>query len=183
MRWVNGESKAVELSIHPDFVGKTHLTSIGLGSLRSVSLKALQEADGQDLLLCPVRTLEAYLDRSKHYRFPGQQKLIIPYRRGSVKDLSKQTLSNYIKEAVILAYQKQNPDSQTVRSLKIQLHSIRHMATSLSALRAVDIDEVLQVRTWASPNVVLKYYVQYFSTDNLPQLSRLGGFVAAGSVM
>ena len=68
MRWVNGKSKEVELSIHPDFVGKTHLTSKGPGSFMSVSLKALQEADGQDLLLCPARTLEAYLDRSKHYR-------------------------------------------------------------------------------------------------------------------
>ena len=162
VRWVNGESKAVELSIHPDFVGKTHLTSKGPGSFRSVSLKALQEADGQDLLLCPVRTLEAYLDRSKHYRSPGQQKLIIPYRRGSFKDLSKQTLSNYIKETVILAYQEQNPDSQTVRSLKIKPHSIRHVATSLSALRAVDMDEVLQAGTWASPNVFLKHYVIFY---------------------
>ena len=183
VRWVNGESKEVELSIHLDFVGKTHLTSKGPGSFRSVSLKALQEADGQDLLLCPVRTLEAYLDRSKHYRSPGQHKLIIPYRRGSVKDLSKQTLSNYIKESVILAYQEQNPDSQAVRSLKIKPHSIRHVATSLSALRAVNMDEVLQAGTWASPNVFLKHYVQYFSTDHLSQLSRLGGFVAAGSVM
>ena len=60
VRWVKGKSKEVELSIHPDFVGKTHLTSKGPGSFRSVSLKALQEADGQDLLLCPARTLEAY---------------------------------------------------------------------------------------------------------------------------
>ena len=109
---MNGENRAVELSIHPDFMGKTHLTSKGPGSFRSVSRKALQEADGQDLF--HVLTLEAYLDRTKHYRSPGQQKLIIPYRRGAVKDLSKQTLSNYIKETVILAYQEQNPDSQTV---------------------------------------------------------------------
>ena len=177
------QSREVELSIHPHFVGKTHLTSKGPGSFISVSLKALQEADGQDLLLCPVRTLEAYLDRSKHYRSPGQHKLIIPYRRGSVKDLSKQTLSNYIRETVVLAYQEQNPDSESVRSLKIKPHSIRHVATSLNALRAVDMDEVLQAGTWASPNVFLKHYVQYFSTDHLSQLSRLGGFVAAGSVM
>ena len=181
--WVNGESREVQLSIHPDFVGKTHLTSKGPGSFRSVSVKALQEADGQDLLLCPVRTLEAYLDRSKHYRSPDQHKLIIPYRRGSVKDLSKQTLSNYIKETVVLAYQEQNPDSEYVRSLKIKPHSIRHVATSLNALRAVDMDDVLQAGTWASPNVFLKHYVQYFSTDHLSQLSRLGGFVAAGSVI
>ena len=175
---MNGKSRGVELSIHPDFVEKRHLSSKGLGSYRSVSLKALQEADGQDMLLCPVRTLEAYLDRTKHYRSPDQQKLIIRYRRGSVKDLSKQTLSNYIKGTIILANQE-----QAVRFLNIKPHSIRHVATSLNALRAIDMDDVLQAGTWASPNVFLKHYVQYFSTDHLSQLSKLGGSVAAGLVI
>ena len=84
---------------------------------------------------------------------------------------------------MILAYQELNSDSQNVRSLKIKPHSIRHVSTFLSALRAVDMDEALQAGTWASPNVFLKHYVQHFSTDHLSQLSRLGGFVAAGSVM
>ena len=39
--WVNGESREVQLSIHPDFVGKTHLTSKGPGSFRSVSVKSV----------------------------------------------------------------------------------------------------------------------------------------------
>ena len=83
------------------------------GWLVQVGYLQLEGADGQDALLCPVRTLEVYLDRTKQFRSPDQQKLIIPYRRGSVKDMTKQTLLNYIKETIVLAYQEQDPDSQS----------------------------------------------------------------------
>ena len=63
-----------------------------------------------------------------------------------MKDLSKQTLSNYIKETIVIAYQEHDPDAQILGSLKIKHHSIRHVATSLGALRAVSMDDVLQAR-------------------------------------
>ena len=67
------------------------MTSRGVSSFKSVTLNALEDADGQDALLCPVRTLEVYLDRTKPFRSPDKQKLIIPYSRGSVKDMAKHT--------------------------------------------------------------------------------------------
>ena len=129
----------------PRFVGKPQVTTRGAGSFKLITLNALEDAEGQDALLCPVRTLEAYLDRTKQFRSPDKQKLNIPYRRGSVKDMSKQTLSNYIKEPIVLADQEQ--DSQTLRSLQSKPHSIRHVATSLGALRVISTNDVLQAGT------------------------------------
>ena len=59
---------------------------------------------------------------------------------------------------------------------------MRHVATSLNDLRTCSEEEVLKAGTWASPNVYLKRYVQYFSTDELSNLLSPGGFVAVGTV-
>ena len=59
-------------------------------------------------------------------------------------------------------------------------HSVRHIATSISALRNFSLDDVSKAGAWASPNVFLKHYVQNFSTDALSKLSRLGGLWLQG---
>ena len=77
--WLNGGMRFVEVSEHPDLVGKTQVTTRGVSLFKSVTLNALENADGQDALLCPVRMLEVYLDRTKQFRSHDQQRLIIPY--------------------------------------------------------------------------------------------------------
>ena len=81
-----------------------------------------------------------------------------------------------------MAYKAQDADAELLRTLKVKPHSVRHVATSLGALRTCSMDEVLGAGTWASPTVFLKHYVQYYSTDDLTNLSRVGNFVAAGSI-
>ena len=127
----------------------------------------------------PVRTLEAYLKRSDQYRSPEQKRLFISYRRGTVTDISKQTISCYIKESVVLAYSDQS-QKDTKSSVHVKPHSVRHIATSVSALRNFSLDNVSKAGVWASPNVFLKHYVQKFSTDALSKLSRLGGLWLQG---
>ena len=65
----------------------------------------------------------------------------------------------------------------------IKPHSVRHVATSLSALRNFSLENVLKTGAYASPNVFIKHSVHSFSTDTMSKLSRLGGFVAAGTVI
>ena len=186
VRWLSGAVRAVEISPVPEFLSKTHVKTNGLGALRPLTVSSLDGAveseDNEERLLCPVRTLEAYLSRSDQYRSPEQKRLFISYRRGTVKDISRQTISVYIKEAVVLAYS--DPSQKDTKSpVHVKPHSVRHVATSLSALRNFSLDDVLKAGAWSSPNVFLKHYVQNFSTDALSKLSRLGGFVAAGAVI
>ena len=73
VRWLIGEKKSVELSI---LCSKTQMTTKGVGSLKLITFNALEGAEGHGAFLCPARTLEAYLDRTKQFRSPDQQKLI-----------------------------------------------------------------------------------------------------------
>ena len=61
--------------------------------------------------------------------------LFISYRRGTRKDLSKQLVSSYIREAVSLAYSMKTSDD-AIEPLKGFIpHSVRHVSTYLSALK------------------------------------------------
>ena len=184
VEWISqGDSRAVVFHPDPAFVSKTQLSSKGLGALRPFSMQAIdsvsQPLTEEDKLLCPVRTLSSYLDRVKEFRSPAQKRLIVSYQRGLEKDLSSQTISRYIKEAIILAHKESDPSS--LKDMTVRPHSVRHIATSLSALRGCSLDELLRAGAWASPNVFLSHYVQSFSVDSLSKLAGLGSFVAAGT--
>ena len=177
------DKRFVRLRPNLSFVSKTHLTSGGKGVLVPFTIPALPSKEGvseDDLQLCPVRTLEFYLNRVKSFRTSNQKAIIISYQRGHEKDLHQQTLSRYIKELIVLAHTKQDPT--TVEKLVVRPHSVRHVATSLHALRSCSLDELLKAGAWASSNVFLSHYAQSFSTSDLSQLADLGGFVTAGVV-
>ena len=138
--------------------------------------------DEYEKLLCPVVTLEHYLARVLTFRANTQRKLFVSYRRSAVKDITQQTVSVYMKEASLSAYSGPGivlPEG----GISAKPHSIRHVATSLSALRSFSLDDVLKAGAWVNPSTFLKFYVQNFTTDKLTKLSRLGGFVAAGTVV
>ena len=98
------------------------------------------------------------MNRSSEYRTADQKRLIISYRRGTVRDISKQTISGYIKEAILFAYS--NASQANIPSpVHVKPHSVRHVAT-LSALRNFSLDDVLKAGAWSSPNVFIKHYVQ-----------------------
>ena len=150
----------------PEFVSKTHLSSRGLGALKAICVPALTSESDEDKLLCPVRSLEEYLGRTNAFRSDSQRRLFISYRRGAGKDLSQQTISVYIKEAILLAYNSSNNVSGQSR-VHVKPHSVRHVATSLNALKGFKLDDVLKAGAWASPGTILRFYVQNFSTDRI----------------
>ena len=95
VRWINGDVRTVEISPVPSFMSKTHVITNGLGALRQITLNSLEEGgeENGDHLLCRVCTLESYMKRSTKYRSPEQNRLIISYRRGTTRDISRQTIS------------------------------------------------------------------------------------------
>ena len=68
VRWLKGGVRTAELVPLSDFISKTHLSSAGLGALRPIQIRALDDVAGPEgigeKLLCPVRSLRFYLDRS-----------------------------------------------------------------------------------------------------------------------
>ena len=98
------------------------------------------------------------------------------------KDLAKSSIAAYVKQAIMLAYEI-TQSSRQLSSLVIQPHSVRHIASSLAALRVASLEDLLLAGCWTTPDVFLSFYATNFSTDTLTNLSRLGGIVAAQTVI
>ncbi len=112
-----------------------------------------EEADPAIALLCPVRALHVYLDRTQSFRtsdqlfvcFGGQQK---------EKAVSKQRLAHWIMEAIVLAYQARRLPCP----LGVRAHSTRGVATSWALARGASIADICRAASWVTPNTFARFY-------------------------
>ena len=94
-----GDWDQIQLSPSPSFIAKNQLAKEGPQSISPVvipGLKCSQDSPDTDVLLCPVRALQCYLDRTKDSR-GGRQLLFISYKLGHSKDIQCSTISSWIK--------------------------------------------------------------------------------------
>ncbi len=120
-----------------------------------VNLQALprEEADPAIALLCPVRALRIYVDRTQSFRtsdqlfvcFGGQQK---------GRAVSKQRLAHWIVEAIVLAYQARRLPCP----LGVRAHSTRGVASSWALARGASIANISKAAGWATPNTFARFY-------------------------
>ncbi len=120
-----------------------------------VNLQALprEEADPAIALLCPVRDLRIYVDRTQSFRtsdqlfvcFGGQQK---------GRAVSKQRLAHWIVEAIVLAYQARRLPCP----LGVRAHSTRGVASSWALARGASIADICKAAGWATPNTFARFY-------------------------
>ena len=74
---------------------------------------------------------------------------------------------------MVLAHSNQDPES--VDKLVVKAHSVRHVATSLKALRSCSLREVMGAGARASTNMFLSHHVQSYTANQLSKLADLGG--------
>ena len=147
---IHGENQGFLLQPSSSFISKTHMRTEGLGALKPVFILKLKDVNEGNDLLCPVTCLKQYLSRSAQYRADNQKQLFISWQRNCTRDIKPATISSYIKLAVILAYELSEED--TLESLKIVPHTVRHVATSLKAWRSFSLNDILEAGSWVSPN-------------------------------
>ena len=105
-------------------------------------------------LLCPVRALRAYIDRTQALRGEGTQ-LFVCYGGARLGfPLSKQRLSHWIVDAISAAYD--------VRGLPVPsgvvAHSVRGVVTSWAALKGVSVAEICAAASWSVPCTFARFY-------------------------
>ncbi len=130
----------VTLRPRPGYIPKVLSTSfrsqvVTLHSFRPPPF-ALSE-DERLHLLCPVRALKLYVDRSKVWRKSPQ--LLICFgagRRGLAT--SKQRISHWVRDAISLAYEARNLPSP----LSLRAHSTRGVASSQALFRRVPLEDI-----------------------------------------
>ncbi len=104
-------------------------------------------------LLCPVRALKLYVDRSKVWRKSPQ--LLICFgagRRGLAT--SKQRISHWVRDAISLAYEVRNLPSP----LSLRAHSTRGVASSQALFRGVPLEYICVAAGWSSPHTFVRFY-------------------------
>ena len=154
--------QSVTVSPDMNFVAKTELANKGVSVLNSITIKALSSIVGsdlpEDLTLCPVRALRIYLSRTDGSRSDKQKKLFIAFKPGHSQDIHRNTISGWIKKAIVTAHDLASPDTHQLYQVKA--HEVRALSTSWAFLRNVSLDHIMQAGTWKHHTTFTSYYLK-----------------------
>ena len=172
---------SINLSVSPSFLAKTALTERGPKTLLSVTIPSLDDFVGSDmpdeLLLCPVRAVRMYLDRTKDLRV-GKRLFFISPVLSLRRDISAVSISRWIVKTIQLCYKVEG--ERLVSPVKA--HSVRALATSLAFFRQASLEQIIRAGTWTSANTFISFYLTDLSSL-CGDLSRVGPLVSAGVVL
>ena len=123
-----GNWEQVQLTPSPSFIAKNQLAKEGPNSVSPVIIPALkcdQDPQNMDILLCPVRALKCYLDRTQDTR-TGRHLLFISYKLGHSKDIQCSTISSWLKNTIQFCYSKVESADMVLTGVKA--HDVRAFA-------------------------------------------------------
>ena len=170
-----------EVTVAPSsvFLSKNQLASDGPNVVQPVVIPALKpildSSLSQDRSLCPVRSLRYYVDKTKDLR-EGKHLLFISFKSGFSGDIQRATISSWIKQTVILAYQES--DLETQKLSRVKAHDVRSMAASLAFKGGVSLDHILGACFWKSHTTFTNFYLKDVSWK-----SKEGSEYSLGSVV
>ena len=170
-----------EVTVAPSsvFLSKNQLASDGPNVVQPVVIPALKpildSSLSQDMTLCPVRSLRYYVDKTKDIR-DGKHLLFVSFKNGFSGDIQRATISSWIKQTVILAYQES--DLETQKLSRVKAHDVRSMAASLAFKGGVSLDQILGACFWKSHTTFTNFYLKDVSWK-----SKEGAEYSLGSVV
>lgn len=175
---------AVVLFPSRDFVPKTRAAMEGHEAFSPIVLPPLGPAVGTaepDALLCPVRALRIYLERTRPFR-QGRKRLFISYQTGRTSDITRQTLSGWVKCLVQYTYKFAGVDAR--RLYRISAHQVRHIGVSLASATNVNLETLVRAGMWSNSTTFTNFYLSN-ATTVIQQSGRfrLGPLVAAQAVV
>ncbi|KAI2650818.1 Transposon Ty3-G Gag-Pol polyprotein [Labeo rohita] len=120
-----------------------------------VTLQAFssQEDDPNLTLLCPVRALRIYMERTQPFR--RSEQLFVCYggqQKG--KAVSKQRISHWLVDAIRMAYLARGLPCP----LEVRAHSTRGIAASAALANGASLTDICRAAGWATPNTFARFY-------------------------
>ena len=169
----------VTVSPSPAFLAKNQLASDGPDSIKPVVIPALttmlDSSLVEDKSLCPVRALKVYLDKTKSVR-KGKALLFVSLREDYSKDITRITISQWIKQTIHTCYQSSDMTDQQVT--QVRAHDVRAMGASLAFKGGVSLEQVLSSCYWRSHNTFTNFYLKDICWEN-ENIFNLGPIVSA----
>ena len=168
---------SVVLRMEPGFVPKTQVPNKLPDPIIVPSLDQVCGPSDEDRLLCPVRALKFYLEKSKGSRL-SRKRLFIPVKGKG--DISPATISRWIRMAIQHAYG--NLTSRSLTFLNIKAHEVRAVATSWAYHNRIPTEDILQAASWLNHSTFSSFYLRSLSSQE-DGLFRLGPLVSAQRVI
>ena len=175
----------VEVLVCPGpFIPKTRL---GVSSSRPFVLEVLKRhvsRKSEVRLLCPVRALQAFVDRTKDPAFlAGRTRLFLPLG-DSKGNLSAHSHKVQIITTIEEAYAAM--DMRLAEDFKLRMHDLRMLSFSLASASGVTLDTILTAGRWKSRSTFTHYYLRSMavyadSLFSLGPVSLPGAVVMPGS--
>ena len=165
----------VSFSFVAGFVAKTQDPSSLAPRFEGFSVPALPNVrnNRNGRLLCPVRAVRCCLDRTAAHR-PCCELLFVT-AWCSKKEISKTTVSFWLRKTISLAYQLSGTE-QPVPAPRAQ--ETRGVAPSLLFKKSFTVDQVLKAGTWRKHTTFTRHYLRDIAHQSLDTF-HLGPVVAA----
>ena len=91
-------------------------------------------------------------------RVESQKKLFIAFKPGHSQDIHRNTISGWIKKAIMTAPNIATPDTQQL--YRVKAHEVRALSTSWAFLRNISLDHIMQAGTWKHHTTFTSYYLK-----------------------
>ena len=170
-RVVSFSSSSAGLSYVPEFLAKTETAVRPLPRTFEVqSLSDFVAGLSEDLLLCPVSSLLAYVARTSQFVNRPRRLFVSP--RCPSRAMSKNGISFFLREVIV----QSGASSEAVAAPRA--HSIHGIATSSAFFRNWSLRSVLEAASWRSNTVFTSFYLRDLQFI-FEGVRSLGPFVAA----
>ena len=168
----------VSFSFVPGFVAKTQDPSSLAPRFEGFTVPALSNARNNRIgrLLCPVRVVRCYLDRTAAHR-PRCERLFVTAGR-SKEEISKTTVSFWLRKSISRAYQLSGME-QPVPAPRAR--ETRGIAPFL-LFKNFAVDQVLKAGTWRRHTTFTRHYLRDLAHRSLDTF-HLGPMVAAQALV
>ena len=160
------------------FLAKNQLPSRASDSIKIPKLSNLcRKSDNFNHMLCPVRAVKIYLNKTKSLR-KHRKRLFIPTQGDH--DLNKSTISRWVKYAIKHAYGSisKNPN----RLFNPRAHELRAISASWAYMNFIPLEEVLKSAVWSSSSLFASHYLRDFR-EQTENLRAMGPIIAAQKVV
>ena len=173
--------QAFLLQMDENFLSKTDRVYRRLP--KSFTIPKLPQDEPEERLLCPVRALQIYVQRTKDLRKRSKaKKFFISYKEGFTGEIATQTISRWIALAVKKAYEvvSQNTGIQTLYHVKA--HDVRALSASLAWTNQTALEDVLAAAGWKTHTTFTSFYLRDLTLQT-EDLMSLGPLVASQKVV
>ena len=169
----------VSFSFVPGFMAKTQDPSSLAPRFEGFTVPALPNVrkNHNGRLLCPVRAVKCYLDRTAAHR-PRCERLFVTAGR-SKKEISKTTVSFWLRKTIPCAYEL-SASEQPVPAPRAR--ETRGIAPSLLFKKNFAVDQVLKAGTWRRHTTFTRHHLRDLAQRSLDTV-HLGPVVAAQAVV